>query len=236
MKKFRFMKAALLLLALLAVSYFLSCDGDDPFTPIGDEPGDWVDITESSGLVNTSSPFAYEGSALGPNLYKAVGWTVNDEAAVNGNVSVTRGSALGMIAFTSVPSPSIINGKLYQTIELEAGSYKLDVIVFNNASTSNTPFSAYIVVVEGNDLPDTYADAAHRPQSDVASETIACLSIPRIGTTSTNTGNTPLQNVSVEFNLTEAKTVSLGFAATFYSTAIINFQSFYNKVELFKAE
>ena len=207
---------------------------DDP-DPSEEVKDGWNNVT--SLLQNTTSPFEREGSALGPNLYKAKYWTVNAAAAANGNVSVSRDSSLGMIANAAngVPTNTISNGKMYQTLELEAGIYSFDVTVYVNAyTTANQPYS-YIVAVLGDDLPDTYTGSAYITPAVVAQETLACLRIPRVGTTS-SPATAPRPVSSIEFTLSETSTVSLGFAASFINApnGTVNFQTFFEKVRLWK--
>ena len=163
-------------------------------------------------LQNTEFPFTRGDLVHSNRYYEAPGWIVNPEAAVNGNVDINRGNTLLMIAWGGHPSLNVINGKLYQTVELEAGSYRF--IASINEST-NTITSVYTVVALGNDLPDV---------ADLEAQALAIASVPA------GIATGAVQILTLEFELSEKSFVSLGFVANLTADQQVHFR----KVELWK--
>jgi len=175
-----------------------------------------------TGLMkNTERPFSYYGECVHNNRSWMVSdWTVNDAAAPSGNVYDNIGEptnafngSLSMVGYSSWPAGTYANGKLYQTVELERGTYKFSAFVFRSIGT----YKAYVVAASGNDLPDT---------DDAEQDALDCVSI--------HTGiqfddNTEL---FVEFTLSEKSTVSLGFVVSFTGQG----EFYFNKVELWQTE
>ena len=188
----------------------------------------WTNITETI-LKNTKSPFEYTGAMIGPNLFEASNWTANEAAIANGNVSLTRNGALGLIANTAngVPTNIIINGKLYQTVELEAGTYSFNATVYELSRTSSDViYKEYVAAALGNTLPDT---------ENVEIEALGFVLAP-YDISAPNPPTIPSKTIlPVEFTLSRRSTVSLGFVATFDNPAgNYNYRSFYQKVDLWK--
>jgi len=158
----------------------------------------YVNITADK-LKNVDFPFITGDMVYNNRYYKAVDWIVNDAGLANGNVDNLRGNTLVMIATNISPWPvaEIVNGKLYQTVELEAGTYRFDAFV---NETSNPMGQAYIVVALGNDLPNTNL---------VEQEALAFASPPP------GIATGAVRTFSLEFVLSEKNHVSLGFVVTF---------------------
>ena len=173
------------------------------------------DITASSGLKNTQIPFTY-GDFVYHQMCLINDWKHNQEAINNGNVD-RRTNRLCFFACNlyglSTPSHTITNGKLYQTVELEAGTYRFDVYCGEIDRDANSPvLDVYICAALGNDLPDV----AER------SKALDYASVPDKGM------------FSINFNLSKRETVSLGFIANIVGSGqIYGFKGF-DKVELWK--
>ena len=168
------------------------------------EPG-WNNVTASSGLKNTSAPFANDGVSVFWNVFSIKDWTVNPALAANGTVNLERDYAIAFMVVDAwgiySPSQNIVNGKLFQTVKLGAGKYEFSIEVRNchNLEDDVVFFGAAL----GNDLPD--ADAMEGPKA------LNFVAIPA-GWYGPSSGpdwvDTP---VSCEFELSEASIVSLGF-------------------------
>ena len=147
-------------------------------------------------LKNTSQPFATIGEVYSnpADWWRAADWTVSDNLIENGSVSGGwRNFVLGVMAFPgNTPLRQIINGKIYQTVALEAGSYKFDAVIYGAAGE----IQVYVAAALGVGLPDT---------NDVPLEALAHASVTA-GASGT---------VSVVFTLDEETVVSLGFVGDF---------------------
>jgi hypothetical protein len=173
-----------------------------------------TDIT-AQVLKNTQTPFATDGAAVitqATNRYFPIkDWTTNEQGRINGNVFVHDNGnfdyVLGLSAWDvpAFPSASITNGKLYQTVELEAGTYKLTFFIHACAYGK----TAYVVANLGNDLPDT----------GNVSSALAAVAIPDVWSNS---------STSAEFTLTQKSTVSLGLVASIPGGG----EMYFSKVEL----
>jgi len=171
----------------------------------------WREIT-SQVLVNTQQPFAKGAMVFGGRYFAVTGWTANATAAANGNVDSGQGDLLTMWLWPGVsPSPNIVNGKIYQTVELEAGTYRFNAYSLGCYSSG---FSVYVVAALGNDLPDV-ADAENALGYAVVPSGIASGTI-----------------LSFEFTLTEKSTVSLGFVGNLNDQQ----QVYFGKVELWSKQ
>ena len=168
-------------------------------------------------LKNTVAPFARGAMMVNNRWFAALDWTANASAAINGNVDTHETLLHGVLGFWAGwglgPAGSIENGKLYQTVELEAGTYRFEAYLFQN---NQSPTKAYVVAALGNDLPDT---------DDVEQTALAFTLVPHIVPTNSNV------KLSVDFVLSEKSDVSLGFVITCGQPT----QVYFRRVELFRA-
>ena len=192
-------------------------------------------ITEGI-LKNSEFPFkritGIPGHVHNSRYYTAVSWKfdVSDDVPQNGNVDLALGETLVIIASTHPgwPGQSINNGKLYQTVLLEAGRYRFDVTVAetNYASDPNVA-KVFFAAAMGNKLPDI---------NDVEQQALGFTS-PRRGVRRAQpAGN--LENdetFSFEFVVREKSNVTLGVVATFlpYQGGVID-QIHFRKFELWR--
>lgn len=167
-------------------------------------------------LKNTEFPFVMGDLVSQNRYYKAVDWKYNEAGLANGNVDNQRGGTLVIIAYSAWGVGTITNGKLYQTVELEAGSYRLDVDV---NETSGVMGNAYIVVASGDDLPDT---------DDVEQQALAFVAPP------TGIATGAVRTFSLDFDLSVKSTVSMGFVVTFEPPAGTIHQIHFRKIELWE--
>ena len=174
---------------------------------------DLIDITASSGLKNTAQPFGCGDHVYVGIYYKISDWKYNAQASMNGNVdtrSFESGPSICILALSGFPSKTMNNGKLYQTVELEAGGYRFDVVPLYLGIKNNF----YTAAALGDDLPNT----------------------EELSNNSLNFTRFPEQNdytnekVSVTFTVTQKSFVSIGFVATLGDGEM----AFFSKVELFK--
>ena len=174
-------------------------------------------------LKNTDAPFV-KGACLyqvngADRWFEAVDWTTNAEGGINGNVdnhSTLLDGVLGFWANLGFGlATTITNGKLYQTVELEAGSYRFNAFLFGNPNGASVQ-KAYVVAALGNDLPDA---------NDVEQMALAFASVPAPPIASGQN-----RQLSFEFVLSEKADVSLGFVITCQNGT----QLFFRKVELWK--
>jgi len=177
---------------------------DTPAQPVMDLEG-IPNVPLSNQLKNTKMPFDkgdYMPDASGiavDRYYKVVDWKYNQAALANGNVDMLKGGTLVLIAYDVWGVASITNGKLYQTVRLEAGAYEFDVLV--NETSPQLQGTVYAVAALGEDLPNT---------NDVEQDakTLDFASIP---------AGVPRDNVhtlTLGFVLSKESIVSLGFVAT----------------------
>jgi len=172
----------------------------------------------ASVLKNTKSPFSVVEEKF-DGIYTAAHWKANFAAAINGNVDSRedfgRNSCLCFWVWPNVsPAQSIINGKLYQTVELEAGVYRF---VAGLMGAYSNQYRAYVVAALGNGLPDEMNIQQALSYAALPSSDEAIQANPRI---------------SIEFDLTAKTVVSLGFLATLTNEDHI----FIDKVELWKRQ
>ena len=167
-------------------------------------------------LKNTVMPFDHGEAVItqaANEYYTATDWKTNPVGGSNGNV-FRAGSfnyALCMAAWAAPgwPSASITNGKLFQTVELDAGMYTFTAYIYY----SDGEQGRYVAVALGNDLPNT---------NDVRQNALAYESLAATGVGD----NLP---ISVDFELLEKSFVSLGFVAD-----LDNAEMYFGKVELLR--
>ena len=158
----------------------------------------YANIT-AQALKNTEAPFAKGDMVNSSNrFYLAENWSANSAAAANGNVDTHElyPSFLTLLTSSSLPYTTILNGKLYQTVEqLEAGSYRFDVWVYRSQINAPATTWVYIAAALGDDLPDA---------TDVQEESLGYVRL------SNNTGNRDVL-YSIDYKISEKRDVSLGF-------------------------
>ena len=202
---------------ILFLALNMSCKKDNGKEPTQLPVGDYVDVTGEI-LKNTERPFN-KGIAMGTSgnkalYYEVIDWTVNPMGGANGNVfrrgDPTFENVLCLIAWQELLNiGDMRNGKLYQTVELEAGDYRFDAYVLY--SDANTTYKVYMAAALGSDLPDTGS-------IERMALTFAPISADK------QIGN---RLISIHFKLSEKSTISLGFVADLFASEI-----YFNKVEL----
>ena len=175
----------------------------------------YEEITASAGLKNTHVPFSY-GNFVYHQMCLINDWEYNQEAINNGNVD-RRTEQLCFFACNlyglSTPSRTITNGKLYQTVELDAGTYRFDVYCGDIDSDPDSPvLDVYIGAAIGGVLPD----------------------VQNLSTALKFTRITGKGMFSISFNLPDHESVSLGFIANLNNAASIYGFKAFDRVELWK--
>ena len=176
----------------------------------------YAEITDKY-LLNSGDPFQTGAMVHDHRFYVASGWKANVNAATNGNIDVLKNApnnGLTLWAWSGYsPLPEFVNGKLFQTIELKAGTYRFDALVYAVSPTLNR---SYVVASLGEYLPDI----------EEITTALSWISVPSdIKEASTNK-----PTLSVEFTLTEDAEVSLGFVANINHSQ----ETIYKKVKLFE--
>ena len=183
-------------------------------------PKTWQNITDEV-LKNTQEPFS-KGAAVtnlgsGRTLYEMKDWTVNSALAVHGNVINNGKDVFDVMAFRTVIGVSnpetITNGKMFQTVTLEAGTYRFDV--HTHYWDPGDFLEAYATAAFGNDLPDTNnlsGNSLGFVRFNLGNETMGYYGIPVI---------------PVEFHVSAKGEVSVGFVVN-----ISNAMLYIWKVEL----
>jgi len=167
-----------------------------------------VNITDDklqNAYKEVGKPFVTGELAPVPNntdrYYQLAGWTANDDCLANGNLdynglfSYMADGAIGIFQAQDSPVP-VVNGKLYQTIQLDPGYYELKV----NYIESQSVATAYVVANVGTDLPDL---------DKVEADATAFLSIPMYKGLA---WDDPM--LSIKFTITATSDVSLGFVGS----------------------
>ena len=182
-----------------------------------------VNIT-ADVLKNYEMPFL-RGDVHSHNgrYFKALNWEYDESSGVvqNGNIDGWLNDPLLIMASTHDDwyGQKVVNGKLYQTVELEAGTYTFEVLVIETDYPDNAEFAqAYIVAALGENLPNT--DDVHLALASFA---------PPAGIT--RNGEDEL--CSIEFVLYEKTTVSLGIVVSFQPPAAATiYQIHFRKFDL----
>jgi len=102
--------------------------------------------------------------------------------------------------------PNVTDGKIYQTINLPAGSYRLEIVM----NDFNAGGSRYLTVAEGTTIPNI---------ANITSSSIAFSN---------------LESKLLNFNLDQAKQVSIGFAANLTGTGSTGMYAKIASVRLYK--
>lgn len=102
--------------------------------------------------------------------------------------------------------PNVTDGKIYQTINLPAGGYRMEIVM----NDFNTGGSRYMSVAEGTTIPNV---------ANITSSSIAFSN---------------LESKTLNFNLDQAKQVSIGFAATLTGTSSTGMYAKIASVKLYR--
>ncbi len=106
-------------------------------------------------LVNAKKPFQGDGSDLFPavgagRMQKVAGWTHNDNAYISFDTG--EGGTFAVFSAAVWGAQDVTNGKIYQKVTLQPGSYTLNIDAGN--ATDPTCADVYGVVAKGETLPD----------------------------------------------------------------------------------
>jgi hypothetical protein len=122
----------------------------DTFYTAWQQKGITADVT-SIYLKNAGFPFVAAVMANG-RFGTLADWTTNSAAKnINGEGGFDNYPGYGTLAFEYWGTPAINNGKIYQTVTLPAGKYKLQATV--QSITYDLP-ATYLLAVAGTGLPD----------------------------------------------------------------------------------
>ena len=163
-------------------------------------------------LVNTTAPFATTGALISmygtEEVYLAEGWSVTPNIATIGNVRNDNSTVNYHLGFLGGGSyPVVTNGKIWQTLKLEAGNYRFSIT--KNGSGDISASDIYAVAALGSALPDI---------SNIGTA-LDSYKYPTYNSSYANTAD-------VDFTLTEGGLVSLGFViSTSYSALRISSMS-----------
>jgi hypothetical protein len=102
-------------------------------------------------LIDPGPDFEMDGDAyVNGRFGKPRYWTTNAAADFNGTIDGDSGNCLDLWAWGGYSPGIVVNGKIYQTMNLEAGEYRFDV----EMQKDNSIDQSYIVAAIGNGLPD----------------------------------------------------------------------------------
>lgn len=106
-------------------------------------------------LENAKKPFHGDGSDLFPivgagRMQKLAGWTHNDNAKIS--FDTEGGGTFAVFSAVVWGCPDVNNGKIYQTVNLQPGSYTLNIDAGN--APDPTCVDVYGIVAKGELLPD----------------------------------------------------------------------------------
>ncbi|MGS2761510.1 DUF4998 domain-containing protein [Sinomicrobium sp. M5D2P9] len=154
-------------------------------------------------LKNYEAPF--ERESFSGRWGILANWITNDAAKSHngyGGTDTNTGTAYFNLE-SGWGTPEIVNGKVYQTVTLSPGTYTFKANLRQSGGANDTwnvgqGDQAYLVVSEGDDLPDV----------DVIETSSATLGHVRV-----LRDNDP-DGFKVEFTITEEKQVSVGYATT----------------------
>ena len=159
-------------------------------------------------LKNTQAPFARgENPVSVDRFYELSDWVVSPaDFAANGNVDGNLNYGLVLYAYNTLGSDKdITNAKLYQTVELDAGTYQFTVFYYIYSDA--LPVNMNITAALGDELPDA---------ADIAQKSLSFTPIVNAS------------NLSIDFIVTEKNNVSIGFAGNLTKNQFI----VYSRVEL----
>lgn len=156
-------------------------------------------------LINGTVPIQGDGSEdLGApvgvgRMQRAVGWNTSDNTIITTDTSV---GGLCIFSANAWGIPDVVNGKVWQTVELMPGYYSLDWEI--GSITDNRGLDAYGVVAKGFALPDI--DVATSDASVVASAYL---------------NNYKASTCKMEFDLREPATITVGWVFSTHDLYVI---------------
>lgn len=150
------------------------------------------DLT-STYILNPGAPFIRDAVQMPSGRFGQLkDWQYNSEAGKNGTYDEINGQGQANLTLWIWGNGPIINGKIYQTFTLPAGSYRFEADISN---IDNTLENTYLTVASGNQLPDV-------------DQISTALGYARI----LNNDN---KYASAGFSLTAPTTVTVGFVGTY---------------------
>lgn len=156
-------------------------------------------------LVNSVAPIEGDGSSDlataigGGRMQRAVGWNTSDNSIITTDTGVG-----GLCIFTANAWNiyNVVNGKVWQTLDLMPGYYSIDWAL--GSITDNRGLDAYGVVTKGSALPDI--DAVTSDASVIDNFYM---------------NNYRYSTYSMEFDLREPTTITIGWVFTTYDLYVI---------------
>jgi hypothetical protein len=167
----------------------------DTFSTAWQQKGVTADIT---GLYLKNAGFPFVAAVMANGRFGTLAdWTTNSAAKnINGQGGYDNYPGYGTLAFEYWGTPAINNGKIYQTVTLPAGKYKLQATVQSIAY--DLP-ATYLVAAAGSGLPD----AANYSQS--------------LGFAKFTNGSLNDKTLDADFTVSAQMDVSLGVVANMVS-------------------
>ena len=179
------------------------------------------EITTMPKIVNGTLPIQSDGSEdLGApvgvgRMQRAVGWNTSDDSIITTDTAV---GGLCVFSANVWGIPNVVNGKVWQTMDLMPGYYSLDWVIGSISDTRGV--DVYGVVAKGYALPDI--DVATSDASVVASAYL---------------NNYMSSTCKMAFDLREPATITVGWVFTTYDlyaiTGVTPWSDLYiNSIEL----
>ena len=154
-----------------------------------------------------------ESPAMSARFYQAADWIHGGDMSKGFTVDNLAPGGQALCLYTNGGADyNFTNGKLFQTVTLPAGIYRVDANVIRSMNNGNN-LKAYIVAAKGTDLPDI---------DNVESQALEYLEINQ------EWNNNPARLLSIEFELNADGDVSLGFVGR----ANANYLTIIGRVEL----
>lgn len=159
-------------------------------------------------LVNNTVPIKGDGAddmggdITGDRFQRALGWNTSDNSIITADFGVNFGPSLCIFSVKAWRVPNVVNGKVWQTVDLMPGYYSLDWQIGSMTDTRGQ--DAYGVVAKGYSLPDI--DVATSDASVIASAYL------------NNYSSSPCK---MEFDLLEPTTITVGWVYNTYDLYVI---------------
>lgn len=158
-------------------------------------------ITEAPYIENRSTPFAIS-DASGQRYSTPADWVHNDAALIYhgsyGNVDSQGANDMNIVTgYGGVPD--LVNAKLFQRLNLEAGTYTFTFVASNGNWNLNDQL--YVLAAQGTELPDV--DDVESSEQTLAFQRVA-----------NGIGQTNGHTYTMSFTLTETTQVTLGLVVS----------------------